>query len=318
MKRVVEWGITEEDFLSSEPKTIFKILLATYLHPETMGSVIGPQLASEKFTQLNLADVDTSVTMEHLCLEVRNRRLSKEIKEGATRAIEEADINPVAALSHLQMAAATVMRLDAGKMTDVEMSTGLAQVLDDYFRTQRGDLVGKFLWPWEPLQAETGGGQEDDYIVFYGRPKSMKSWVLCYLISFLVDSGKRVLVYTKEMTTKNIYRRIAAFLAGIPYDDLRHARLPPHHEQVLLYWANQAKQRHSLLATQQGGKILTRCSVHRWHVSDESRKPQADEDERKSRKHFASSARHDSADEDSGNRHPSGEPKSRTTREGRV
>jgi replicative DNA helicase len=242
MKRVVEWGITEEDFLSSEPKTIFKILLATYLHPETMGSVIGPQLASEKFTQLNLADVDTSVTMEHLCLEVRNRRLSKEIKEGATRAIEEADINPVAALSHLQMAAATVMRLDAGKMTDVEMSTGLAQVLDDYFRTQRGDLVGKFLWPWEPLQAETGGGQEDDYIVFYGRPKSMKSWVLCYLISFLVDSGKRVLVYTKEMTTKNIYRRIAAFLAGIPYDDLRHARLPPHHEQVLLYWANQAKQ----------------------------------------------------------------------------
>jgi len=242
LKRVIEWGITEDDFLSTEPKTIFKLLLATYQNPESSGSVIGVNMAREKFTQLQLEDVDVSVTIEHLCLEVRNRRLSKEIKEGATKAIEEADVNPAGALAHLQLTSATVMRLDAGKQTDVEWATGLTDAVEDYFKVKSGETTSKFIWPWGPLQDETMGGQEDDYIVFYGRPKSMKSWVLCYLIAWLVGSEKRVLVYTKEMTTRNIYKRIAACLAGLPYDDVRRGTLTPQQEDYLMFWVGEAKK----------------------------------------------------------------------------
>jgi hypothetical protein len=242
LKRVLEWGITDADFLTLETKGIFKQIMAIYTNPETSGSVLGPGLAAEKFNQLEFGCVDQHVTTDHLCNEVRHRRLAKEIKEGAQKAIESADISPLDALSHLQLTSSNVMRLDAGKMTDVDFSIGMEGVADEYFRVKSGELVGKFRWPWGPLQDETGGGQEDDYVVFYGRPKSMKSWVLCYLIAWLVMEEVRILVYTKEMTTRNIYKRIAAFLAGVPYDDVRHGRLNTNQEQVLLYWVKVAKE----------------------------------------------------------------------------
>lgn len=242
LKKVIEWGITEEDFLTTEPKTIFKLLLSTYQNPDYAGSVIGPQMAAEKFTQLNFQEVDTSVTIDHLCIEVRARRMAKDIKEGAQKAIEEADTNPLAAIATMQITASNVQRLDAGKITDVAFYSGMNDMMTDYHRGKAGEIIGKFIWPWAPLQEATEGGQEDDYIVFYGRPKSMKSWVLCFLISQLVGYGSRVLVYTKEMTPKNIYKRIAACLARLPYDDLRHARLTEDQEEALMIWVDYAKK----------------------------------------------------------------------------
>jgi replicative DNA helicase len=241
LKQVIEWGITEDDFLTLECKGIYKQLLAIYLNPETSGSVLGPRLASEKFGQLNLDEVDSHVTTEHLCIEIRNRRISKEIKEGCERALQEADTSPLNALSHLQLTAGNVLRLDAGKTTDIDFSVGMEQLLEEYRRVKSGEVTGKFVWPWDPLQQETGGGQEDDYVVFYGRPKSMKSWVLCYVISMLISMDFRVLVYTKEMTSKNIYKRIAACLAGLPYNDVRHGRLTLDQEYSLAEWVNIAR-----------------------------------------------------------------------------
>jgi replicative DNA helicase len=241
LKKVVEWGITEDDFLNLETKSIYKQLISIYTNPDTSGSVLGPMLAAEKFGQLNVEAVDTHTTIDHLCIEVRNRRLSKELKETAQKVIEEADVSPLTALSTMQLGASAVMRLDAGKQTDVEIHTGLEQVLEEYEGVQSGKIVGKFTWPWSPLQEETGGGQEDDYVVLYGRPKSMKSWVLCYLIWWMIFNDFRVLVYTKEMTTKNIYKRIAAFLACVPYDDLRKGRLNHAQKQELMRWVGIAK-----------------------------------------------------------------------------
>lgn len=241
LKKVIEWGIGEDDFLSLEARGIFKQILAIYTNPETSGSVLGPGLAAEKFGQLNISEVDTHTTVDHLCIEVRQRRLSKELKEGAQKAIEQADVSPLDALTMLQLTTAAIMRLEAGKMTDVDFATGMEQVLDDYLKTESGEIVGKFTFPWGPMQEETGGGQEDDYIVFYGRPKSMKSWVLCFLIAWMVADNLRVLVYTKEMTTRNIYKRIAACLAGLPYDDVRRGRLTPEQVNILGYWVKVAK-----------------------------------------------------------------------------
>jgi len=69
----------------------------------------------------------------------------------------------------------------------------------------------------------------------------MKSWVLCFLIAWMVMEEIRVLVYTKEMTTRNIYKRIAAFLAGVPYNDVKKAKLTPEQESKLMFWLSVAK-----------------------------------------------------------------------------
>ena len=242
LKQVIEWGITEEDFFGLESKTIFKQILATYLHPDTSGSVVGPRMASDKFSQLNLEEVDQHVTTEHLCLAVRNRRKVKCVKDACEEANKIAASAPDDAVAVLQTALSSLIRLESGKATDVDFYAGMADMMSRYERTKSGELAGKFVWPWEPMQEETCGGQDDDYVVFYGRPKSMKSWVLCYVIAMLVATDHRVLVYTKEMTSQNIYKRIGACLAHIPYSDLRHARLTPAQERSLYEWTNIAKE----------------------------------------------------------------------------
>lgn len=241
LKRVVEWGITEDDFLTLEAKGIFKQLLAIYQNPDTSGSVLGPLLAAERFSQLNLNQVDPHVTIEHLCLLVRNRRLAQILKESAEKAVQLADISVPEAIAELQRANATVMRLDAGKTTDIGIDVGFEETWTEYEKKKRGEYQSQFAWPWDPLQMETRGGQPDDYVVFYGRPKSMKSWVLCHVIAHLVMSESRVLVYTKEMTSTNIYNRIAACMAQIPYSDLRHGTLTQDQEEALQVWVEAAK-----------------------------------------------------------------------------
>ena len=254
LRRVLEWGITEDDFLNLEPKGIFKQLIAIFTNPETSGSVLGPRLATEKFGQLNIDEVDTHVTIEHLCSEIRQRRILKEVQTAAQQALEEH--NALAAYDILTSASANIRRLDAGKFTDVAMDVGMGRVWATYQAIKAGVQTGVFPFPWELLQDETGGAAKDDYIVFYGRPKSMKSWVLAFLIAWCVEEAwldhnlrnhpmtkhQRVLVYTKEMTPDNVYMRIAACLAGVPYSDVRHATLTPSQEMSLLYWVEQAKE----------------------------------------------------------------------------
>ena len=76
-------------------------------------------------------------------------------------------------------------------------------------------------WPWEILQSATLGIQRDDYIVLYGRPKNMKSWVLAYLIAFFFNNEIPVVVYTKEMTPDNVYQRVVACLMRVAYQTFR-------------------------------------------------------------------------------------------------
>lgn len=252
LKRVLEWGITSEDFMMLETQAIFNQIIAIYTDVDTSGSIMGPRLAASKFTQLNLDDVDDFVTLDHLCKEVRNRRLAKEMKEKAQEAIECADATPMQAFALLQEATAMVMKLDSGKSTDVSFASGMTQVMENYEKRKRGEIVGKIPWPWRPLQEETGGVQEDDYCVFYGRPKSMKSWVVAFLIAWAVEapwmmsdvplsSYPRVLVYTKEMTPLNFYQRIAACLAGLPYGDMRQTKLTEEQEATLRDWVAYAQ-----------------------------------------------------------------------------
>lgn len=245
LKKAIEWGITEDDFLMLETKAIYQQLITTYSANETSGSVIGPRLAQAKFAQLNLEDVDEHVTMDHLCKEVRDRRLAKIVKEQAQAAIEIADINPLEGLAAMQLGVGEILRLDAGKNTDVDFGSGMEMVARQYELALNGGAYGRLAWPWGPVQDETMGVQEDDFIVFYGRPKSMKSWVLAYIIAWAVGIAPqtvRVLVYTKEMTPKNIYQRVAACLAGLPYSDLRKGKLTPEQWSTLQEWVKYAKE----------------------------------------------------------------------------
>lgn len=231
-QKALEWGIGYEDFKATAPSSIWRTFDDYYRSLETKGSIPGPTTIGLQFPTFSLID-DMSMTLEALCREVRKERLRKQLKEHLLEASTSADYDPVLALGKLQASLGPLMDLGVTRKTDVVFREEFDGIIDDYEAIERGEYRSAAPWPWQSLQNATGGIAEDDFIVLYGRPKSMKTWVLCFLIACLLEGGKSVLLYTKEMTPRNIFKRIAACLAKIPYQEFRTGKLSYAHKQQL-------------------------------------------------------------------------------------
>lgn len=231
-QRALEWGIGFEDFRAMMPLTIWKTFEEYYRSIETKGSIPGPSTIAVQFPTFQLID-DASMSLEALCREVRKERLKKQLKTQLLEAVTTSDFDPTLALTQLQASLGPLVDLGISRKTDIEFSDEFDRIIEDYDAIERGEFRAAASWPWPTLQEATGGISEDDFITLYGRPKSMKTWVLCYMIAFLLESGKSLLLYTKEMTPRNIFKRIAACLARLPYQEFRTGKLSPFYRAKL-------------------------------------------------------------------------------------
>lgn len=232
---IIEWGIQPEDFRTGLANSIYKYLISYYSIPQSRGSIIGPNAASQVFPNFTLCD-DPYMTTEALCAEVRQNRIALEVNEKMDRIREEIAVDPIAACAKLQQVSMEMLQLGSGKATDIQFGSAYDRILTSYQMKKAGVDMSVGPYPWSLLQKATGGIQADDYIVFYGRPKSYKSWVLAYFTMFLFMQDKRLIVYTKEMTAENIFMRIIACLAEIPYQQFRMGQLE-YPSEVALYQA---------------------------------------------------------------------------------
>lgn len=176
------------------------------------------------------------MTTEALCIEVRKQRLALEGKERISSIGQLFDYDPVAAITQMSILSTDLLNIGVGKNTDLFLSSAFSNILTRYGLLESGINMSCGPWPWNPMNEATGGFQPDDYIVFYGRPKSFKSWVLAYCIAHIFELNKRVLIYTKEMTQENIYMRIISCIAQIPYQPFRLGKLS-YDEKMALYAA---------------------------------------------------------------------------------
>lgn len=225
---MIQWGITVDDFTMSETRGYFSQIIAYHSAPETAGSVWGPQALIQKFPQFAICD-DPSMTTDALCNEVRRDRIKVEGKQLLFQATDLIDADPVAAITKLQEVSAVLRDNCTPKKVDVHIADGMDRAWNSYCAAERGERIAVYTWPWEPLQRATLGVRDTDYIIIYGRPKSMKSWVLCYLVAYIIhmDAKQRILIYSKEMPADEIFERIGCLMAGVSYEDFTGARLTP-------------------------------------------------------------------------------------------
>jgi len=224
LQAVLNYGIMIDDFRSSEGKGMFQHLLAYYNDAASSGSLPGVNAAQILFPTFELCD-DTSMETDKLCEELRRQRQVLEVREVATRLAEEADRDPMQAMAECYSRIQSLLAMGSSKNTDVPFDALAEEIGHDYVMAESGVDNSKMSWPWPIIQAETMGVVDEDYIVFYGRPKSKKSWVLSKIIAHAYKTKKNVLIYTKEMTPKNIMRRVAACLAEVSYSELRRGKL---------------------------------------------------------------------------------------------
>lgn len=228
---IIEWGITLDDCLTDEPRHIMSSLLA--LRASTNGGQLGEQLAREMFPTFQPCDDDIT-PLEVLCMEVRKNRIRAEVRGITAEMLEVVDRDPLEALQRADTRFKNLIEIGyTSKQTDVRFRDSLDRSISRMELLEQGVVLSVANWPWAPLDAVTGGVQKDDYIVYYGRPKSFKTWMLAYHIAHTYDQGKRLLIYTKEMTADNIFMRVAACLSALPYQEFRMGKLELHDRQRL-------------------------------------------------------------------------------------
>ncbi len=231
---VMEFGITSEDLLTGSESKIFEVIKTYHGMKGNNGAVPGVQIMSDMFPDFHLTD-EVGSTIESLCREVRQRRLQHATKEVASQVLEACELgrDPISILNAAQERLNGLLALGASRNTDVSFRDAHMRNLARYEDRKKGISTSSLSWPWEIMNEMTGGFQPDDYIVLYGRPKSKKSWVLSKIAAHAYDMGKRLLIYTKEMTPDSLLLRIAASIIRLPYQETRMAKLEPEQEWEL-------------------------------------------------------------------------------------
>jgi hypothetical protein len=224
LKQALEWGITLDDFLTDEGKHYFSHMLRYLQDPDSRGGQPGIYAFAQLYPNFEVVDDDITPT-DAICKEVRKKRLTIDCRTIIDRVSDVVELDPIEAATQALRVASSIIELGYSKKTDVKFGDSLEKTLDKYAQLADGVDLSSGQWPWYPLQEETMGVQKDDYIIYYGRPKSMKSWVLAYHAAHAFDAGKKPLIYTKEMHPDNIFMRIAACMAKLPYREFRQAKL---------------------------------------------------------------------------------------------
>lgn len=242
---VIDWGVVDGDFRTNEGKSIWRYIAGYYSLSDTRGSVIGPNVYASLFPQIPLYD-DPSMTLPALCHEVRRARVVAEAKEACLALTDSIEVDPLGAIATLHVHAQNLIALGTTKNHDVSFVDSMTRMITKYDQIKNGvHTSSRMLWPWEIMNDHTMGIHEEDFIVLFGRPKSMKTWVLNYIMSSAFMQDKTALVYTKEMTPDSISQRTAACIAQLPYQELRSGKLLPHDEQNLTMLLHAAQDKYT-------------------------------------------------------------------------
>jgi|WetSurSiteA1Bulk_404760.scaffolds.fasta_scaffold01885_6 replicative DNA helicase len=227
LRTAIDAGIAKCVFIDLNAKAVWDYLQTYYNHITTTGIVPTREMVFERFKKKKDLDIPISEErppLQALCVDLLRKNLTEQL-EHIGEELLDFSADPDVKLDFLRRRASelTTMR-KAGTDIDVGMSSD--QIITDYeFVKANRDGLG-IPFPWKVLNKETKGMQEGNFIVLYGRPKSMKTWVLLSIAAHAYEyANKHVLVYTREMTPKQMRDRLMALLLKVPYSYFKDSRL---------------------------------------------------------------------------------------------
>lgn len=223
--------ISAEFFSTPESKEVFRYISEVYHHPDSMGQTPSVELVRYRFpgffpfqSQDTVGVLTTQLRVEKIRTETI--LLSQEIAEVAER-------DPMQAISILRAKSSAIAALsEAGE--DLSIANAYNMLLANYEMVQNtGGILGiPYPHSWGPLNEETQGMQDGQFIVLFGRPKSMKTWLATWLAVWAYKyCRKRVLYYTREMTPRLMMQRMAAAMANVDYKAFKNGKLQPELKQ---------------------------------------------------------------------------------------
>lgn len=221
----VDEGVSAECFADDGARQLWNDIAAFYESDESKGTVPTRERLEEKFPHISLPRTSRTPLAVHIkdLLDYRtNRELGALCDDILDNNKKHKDVDALLARSLSRLEAVSKDRR-IGK--DIEVSSYMQETMARYERYENPESVQGIPYPWKPLNEETRGIQNRELIVLYGRPKSMKTWVLLAMAVHAYNHNRRVLVYTREMSPEQMMDRTACLLINAPYSAYRKGRL---------------------------------------------------------------------------------------------
>lgn len=225
LRELQKQGISPALFQTEEAQDMYRWILEEYTDPRHPGHV--PSLER---TRRHYPEFDYCPTRDALSVLV-NDLISGKVTQGIRELTEEMD-----ALLQDGEDPQSILQSYLPELRDLSLQGGTSSHLllsqaADIFRQDwelmrnSGGITG-VPFPWAPLNKATAGMHDEDFIVVYGRPKNMKTWIACAIAAFAYSyANRRVLIYSKEMSDKIMARRVASIIAEVDYNKLKTGEL---------------------------------------------------------------------------------------------
>lgn len=222
---VAKLKVDETFFISdSQTKEAFRFIHEHFHNEHTYGSVPSWDLLTSRFAGFPWCySYDTLPT---LCQEIRRYKMRADLQVMADEIMQVADQDPNAAMALLRDGAIR-MAQHHDITNDMLLSGAYEQLQANYNTLAQAHGVTGIPYPWQILNDDTQGMHPGQFIVIYGRPKSMKTWISLVIAAYAYLKGMRVLIWSLEMTEIELLRRIASIIAGVDYDLFKKAKLDP-------------------------------------------------------------------------------------------
>lgn len=216
----------DESFFLTDSQTLeaFRFIRDHYHNEHTYGSVPSWDLFTSRFSGFPWSY--SYDTLQSLCQEVRRHKMRMDLQQMADEILQVVDQDPRQAMAILREGA-TRMSTQHEVTNDMLLSSAYEQLQTDYNTLAQAHGVTGIPFPWQILNDDTQGMHPGQFIVLYGRPKSMKTWIALVIAVFAYLKGMRVLVWSLEMNELQVLRRIAAIIARVDYDKFKKAQLDP-------------------------------------------------------------------------------------------
>lgn len=253
IKTAIREGINETTLRSQEAKALWTHITELYL---SKGKVPSRTLVAETYAKIPLPEKvrdDLSILCDH----VRKGYLSSRLQEFCLEISDLAVSSPEAAAARLGHANTVIMQA-ARVGEDTVLSESSAETQADYYlnkQLREGQKSPGVYYPptWKPLNQESMGMLPEEFILLYGRPKSMKTFITCYIAAHAYFTyHKKVLFFTKEMSPKQIKGRVLCSIAEIDYGEYRRGELPEDDERKFFERVEGLREREQSSVTEFG------------------------------------------------------------------
>lgn len=228
-KRLLKEGIDSSYFSTIDGINVFNFLQGHYFDEAHYGETASMDLVRRWHPDVRLRIPRDS--MGALIKDLRSRRLKRELNSLVDEVGDLADHDEIDAAVRFISDQVSTWNQRGGGGRDMDIATSHQKLKERYdLIKSKSGLLG-IPTPWAPLTRGTMGWQGGDFVVLYGRPGNLKTWMACVIAVYAYTHGQRVLLFSAEMMEIAIMQRLTCILNGVPYDDFRHAELHPLVEQ---------------------------------------------------------------------------------------